>query len=135
MNYGTLLETVPDRMPAFTSTPIASRQDQPCNSAAASNSIYSILSKIDQLDSGIKSIKKYILQQMECKLNGLEISVVSMIESLVKNRTYADACRSSHSVQEVEQLNRSRSSTSYVDDGYRDQSGASVNGASSQTQR
>ena len=87
MNYGTLSEIVPDRMPAFTSTPIASRQDQPCNSAAASNSIYSILSKIDQLDSGIKSIKKDILQQMECKLNGLKISVVSMIENLVTNRT------------------------------------------------
>ena len=57
MNYGTLLETVSDRMPAFTSTPIASRQDQPCISLAASKSIYSILSKIDQLDSGVISIK------------------------------------------------------------------------------
>ena len=134
MNYGILSETVPDRMPTFTSTPIASRQEQPCNSAAASTSIYSILGKIDQLDSGIKSIKKDILQQMECKLNALKISVVSMIENLVTNRTYADACRSTHSVQEVEQLNRSRSSTSYVDEGYGDQSGTSVNGALSQTQ-
>ena len=134
MNYGTLLETVPDRMPTFTYTPIASRQNHPCNSAAASNSIYFILSKIDQLDSGIKSIKKDILQQMECKLNGLKISVVSMIETLVTNRTYSDACGSTHAVQEVEQLNHSRSSTSYVDEGYGDQLGTRVNGSPSQTQ-
>ena len=57
-----------------------------------------------------------------------------MIENLVTNRTYADACRSTQSVQEVEQLNRSRSSTSYVDEGYGDQSGTSINRASSQTQ-
>ena len=71
---------------------------------------------------------------MECKLNGLKISVVSMIENLVTNRTYADACRSKHSVQEVEQPNCNRSSTSYVNKGYGDQSGTSVNWASSHTQ-
>ena len=120
MNYGILSEIVSDRISAFTSTHIASLQDQPCNSAAASNSIYSILSKIDQLDSGIKSIKKDNLQQMECKLNGLKISAVSMIEDLVTYRTYADACRSTHSVQEVEQLDSSQSSASYVEEGYGD---------------
>ena len=56
--YRTISETVPDRMPIFTSTPIAYRHDQSCNSTAASYSIYSILSKIDQIDSGIKSINR-----------------------------------------------------------------------------
>ena len=123
----TLSKTVPDQIPTVTSTPIASRQDQPCNSAAASNIIYSILSKIDQLDSGIKSIKKDILQPMECRLNGLNISVVSLIKNLVTYRTYTDVCRSRHSVQEAEQLNRSQSGTSYVNEGYGDQSGTSIN--------
>ena len=86
-------------MPTFTYTPIAIRLGQSCNSTAASNNIYSILSKIDKLDSGIKSIKKDILQQIECKLNDFKISTLSLIENLGTKWIYADASRSTHFVQ------------------------------------
>ena len=86
------------------------------------------------LQQVIESIKKDKLQQMECKLNDLKNPAASMIENFGTNRTFADASRSTHSVQEVEQLNRSRSSTSYVDEGYGDQSGTSVNRPSSKMQ-
>ena len=73
-------------------------------------------------------IKKDILQQIKCKLNDLKISVISMIENLGTN----DASRSTHSLREVEQLHI-QLSASYVDEGYGDQWGNSVNPSSLQT--
>ena len=75
-------------------SPIASRQDQSASSGAASHSIYTIINKIDRLDSGIKAIKNDILNQMESKLNELKTTVVCMIENLGTNRTYADVSKS-----------------------------------------
>ena len=80
------------------------------------------------------------IHQMECKLNELKTSVVYMIENLEKNRTYADVSKSTSSVQasfiEQPSMGNDNSSlcASYVDEGYGDQSGTSVNGSSSQTQ-
>ena len=76
MNNGIPLGIVPGQIPAFKSTPIASPQDQSAISGAASHSIYTIINKIDRLDSGIKAIKNNIrvLNQMECKINELKKS-------------------------------------------------------------
>ena len=76
LNNGISSGIVPVQIPAFTSTPIVSRQDQSASSGAASHSIYTINNKIDQLDSGIKAIKNDILNQMEYKLNELKTTVV-----------------------------------------------------------
>ena len=140
VNSGMSSGIVPVQIPAFTSTPIASRQDQSASSGAESHSMYSIISKIDRLESGIKAIKNDILHQMECKLNELQTSVVCMIENLGTNRTYADVSKSTSSVQVsvVGQPSTGNENSSlcesYVDEGYGDQSGTSVNGSSSQTQ-
>ena len=77
---------------------------------------------------------------MECKLNELKTSVVCMVENLGTNRTYADVSKSTSSVQAsvVEQPSMGNDNNSlcasYVDEGYGDHSGTSVNGSSSQTQ-
>ena len=140
VNNGISSGIVPVQIPAFTPTPIASRQDQSASSGAESHSIYSIIRKIDRLESGTKAIKNDILHQMECKLNELKTSVVCMIENLGTNRTYADGSKSTSSVQAsvVEQPSMGNDNNSlcasYVDEGYGDQSGTSVNGSSSQTQ-
>ena len=62
-----------------------------------------------------------------------------MIENLETNRTYADVSKSTSSVQvNVEQPSMGNDNSSlcasYLEEGYGDQSGTSVNGSSSQTQ-
>ena len=73
-------------MPMYTSTPI---QRQDCttteNSGLTSMKICTMLNKIDQLDTGITTLKTEIIQQMEIKLNELKSSLVRMIESTGKN--------------------------------------------------
>ena len=68
-------------LPVYTSTPILMRYEGNVlgNKSIASQNIFSVLSRIDQLDGNIKSIKREIIQQMERKLDELKISVVSMI--------------------------------------------------------
>ena len=140
VNNGISSGIVPVQIPAFTSKPIASRKDQSASSGAASHGIYTIINKIDRLRSGIKAIKNDKLNQMECKLNELKTTVICMIENLGTNRTYADVSKSSSSIQvnvvEQPSMGNDNSSlcVSFVDEGYGDQSGTSVNGCSSQTQ-
>ena len=126
-------------MPVFTSTPIMQRQEDTANSGAASQNICAIISKIDQLDSGIKAIKRDILQHMECKLNELKSSVVNMIENLGPGMSYAGVTKNTASVQMVERPSslenrQNMSVSSYIDEGYGDQSEVNVQRASSQTQ-
>ena len=135
MNNRTISGIVPDQAPAFTSTPI--RQDQSMNGGVTSGSIYYIIGKIDRLESGIKTIKNDILHQMESKLNELKTAVVNMIDSVGRNRTYADVSKStstsSSSIQAVEQPSTENNCSSFVDEGYEDQSGTGAIGTS-QTQ-
>ena len=137
MDNGISTEFGPVQMPIFTSTPIAPRQDISAYSGTASSNIFSIIGKIDRLESGIKAIKNEILHQMECKLNELRTSVVNMIENVGRNKSYADVSRSPSSVQVIEQhsLNgtRTRPEASYIDEGYGDQSGTINNRDTSQT--
>ena len=126
-------------MPVFTSTPIMQRQEDTANSGAASQNICAIISKIDQLDSGIKAIKRDILQHMECKLNELKSSVVNMIENLGPGMSYAGVTKNTASVQMVERPSslenrQNLSVSSYIDERYGDQSEVNVQRASSQTQ-
>ena len=126
-------------MPFFTSTPIVQRQEDTANSGAASQNICAIISKTDQLDSGIKTMKRDILQHMECKLNELKSSVVNMIESLGPGMSYAGVTKNTASVQMVERPssleNRQNLSVSgYFGEGYGDQSEVNVQRTSSQPQ-
>ena len=89
-------------MPVFTSTPIMQRQEDTANSGPASQNICAIISKTDQRDSGIKAIKRDILQHVECKLNELKSSVVNMIENLAPGMSYAGVTKNTASVQMVE---------------------------------
>ena len=126
-------------MPVFTSIPIMQRQEDTANSGAAGQNICAIISKIDQLDSGIKAIKRDILQHMECKLNELKSSVVNIIENLGPGMSYAGVTKNTASVQMVErpsslENSQNLSVSSYIDEGYGDQSEVNVQRASSQTQ-
>ena len=80
LDYGTAT------MPMYTSTPI---QRQDCttseNSWLTSMKICTMLNKIDQLDTGIKTLKTEIIQRMEIKLKEPKSSLVRMIENTVKN--------------------------------------------------
>ena len=121
------------------STPIMQRQEDTANSGAASQNICAIISKIDQIDSGIKAIKRDILQHMECKLNELKSSVVNMIENFGPGMSYAGVTKNTASVQMVERPSslenrQNLSVSSYIDEGYGDQSEVNVQRASSQTQ-
>ena len=87
-------------MPVFTSTPIIQRQDGATADKNASNreNIYAIINRIDQLDSGIRTIKKDILQQMEWKMKELKASLVSILETLGQNMSCGNAVNSSNKV-------------------------------------
>ena len=81
-------------MPMYTSTPV---QRQDCttseNSWLTSMKICTMLNKIDQLDTGIKTLKTEIIQRMEIKLKEPKSSLVRMIENTAKNTSYADSVR------------------------------------------
>ena len=81
-------------MPAFTSTPNVQRQEDVSddNKRASENSCW-LINRIEQLDNGIKAIKRDVIQQMECKINELKSSLIAMIEKLNTHTTYADAIR------------------------------------------
>ncbi|MCG7879243.1 MAG: SGNH/GDSL hydrolase family protein, partial [Candidatus Thiodiazotropha endolucinida] len=119
---------------------IVSRQESSANSGANSQNICSLITKIGKLNSGIKAIKKDILQQMEYKLNELKSSVVSFIENLGTHRTYAEAVGTPTSIPVCEHtsvrnspdLNPVLTVSSYVDEGYGDES--VIKGSTSQTQ-
>ena len=109
--------------PVLTSTPITA------NNGTASQTMRVILGKIDQLESGIKTIKRDILQQMESKLDTLKASVVCLIEQMGSNKNYADAARaSSHNVGSLSSLHNN------TDEGYGDLSTANIRSSSSETQ-
>ena len=123
--------------PVFTSAPITLRQDNITFSGTTSQNIRIILSKIEQLDSNIKTIKRDILQQMECRLDELKSSVVTMMEQIISKKTYADVTKDSSGLQSVDQSSvghpHSVSDSSIVDEGYGDQSTSNVRSSSSQT--
>ena len=124
--------------PAFTSTPIISRQEEQTSHGLASQAIRAIFNRIEQLECGIKAIKKDILHQMESRLDDLKSSVVEMIEKIDSNRTYANVTKDSSSIQFIgqappeNQLNMSASSN--VDEGYGGQSSLNIIRSSSETQ-
>ena len=88
-------------MPVFTSTPIIQRQDGVTVDKNACNreNINSIINRIDQLDSGIRTIKMDILQQMEWKMNELKASLVSILEILGQNMSCGNAVNSSNTFE------------------------------------
>ena len=120
-------------MPMYTSTPI---QRQDCttteNSGLTSMKICTMLNKIDQLDTGIKTLKTEIIQQMEIKLNELKSSLVRMIESTGKNTSYADSVRTQPR-QVLPSECHDVSESCAVDEGYGNLSDGSLQGESSQT--
>ena len=119
-------------IPAFTSTPITQRQEVSVNNGTASQTMRVILNRIDELDSGIKAIKRDILQQMEYKLDALKTSFVSLIERMSSKKNYADVTRI------VDQTSLSSlhniTTSSNTDEGYGDQSTANIRSSSSETQ-
>ena len=120
--------------PIFTSTPIQQRRDgyNIENSGLTSVKICSLINKIDELDSGIKSIKKEILQKMERELNDLKVSVIK-IENVGKKASYAESVRTTNNSTQQHQFRSSISSRS-VDEGYGNLSDGSYDGDSSETQ-
>ena len=124
-------------LPALTSTPILSRQEKTTSCGPSSQTIHAIINRIDQLDGGIKAIKRDILQQMESRLDKLKSKVVEMIEKFASNRTYANVAKDASSVEFVGQAsfeNSQNMSSSNVDEGYGDQSACNVLSSSSETQ-
>ena len=124
-------------LPALTSTPIISRQENTTSCGPSSQTIHAIINRIDQLDGGIKAIKRDILQQIESRLDELKSTVVEMIEKFASNRTYANVAKDASSVEFVGQAsfeNPQNMSSSNVDEGYGDQSACNVLSSSSETQ-
>ncbi|MCG8045342.1 MAG: hypothetical protein N0E48_06700 [Candidatus Thiodiazotropha endolucinida] len=127
-------------LPISTSTPIVLRQDgSSCDvKGCTSGNICSIINRIDQLDSGIRKIKTEILQQMERKMDELKASVLTIIDSLGPDVSYATAVRTPSSVvrenrQCTSGVNQTTMDSCYVDEGYGDQS-KSIDGSSSETE-
>ena len=124
----------------YTSTPILMPYEGNVlgNKSIASQNIFSVLSRTDQLDGNIKSIKREIIQQMERKLDELKISVVSMIEKSSPYVSYVDAVHYNSSSRMSEpptvEPNQSTSVSRFVDDEYVDQSKTSIRRSSSETQ-
>ena len=96
MGSGTATCENVNTLPIYTSTPIVQRQDGMTTESSEINSlkISSIMNKIAQLDSSIKSLKTDVLLQMELKLNDLKSTLVKMIESTNKQVSYADSVKS-----------------------------------------
>ena len=122
--------------PVFTSTPILMRNEG--NNANTSQSILSVFNRIDQLDSNIKAVKRDIILQMEKKLDDLKSSVVSIIEGLYTDVSYADAvkrtCAANSSTQSPIENSRNASVSRFVDEGFADTTLINVDNSSSQTQ-
>ena len=125
-------------IPALTSTPNVQRQEDvnDDNMRASKNACW-LINRIEQLDNGIKAIKRDVIQQMEYKINELKSSLIAMIEKLNTNTTYADAIRSPRPASSTEEpsleIGRNTVDSCYIDEGYGDQSGMGVQRASSET--
>ena len=125
-------------MPTFTSTPNVQRQDgvNDDNIRASENACW-LINRIEQLDSGIKALKRDVIKQMEFKINELKASLIGMIEKLSTHTTYADAIRSPKPVSITEEpsleISQNIVDSCYTDEGYGDQSGTGVQRASSET--
>ena len=125
-------------MPAFTSTPNVQRQAglNDDNIRASKNACW-LINRIEQLDNGIKAIKRDVIQQMECKINEFKASLIGMIEKLSTHTTYADAIRSPKPVSITEEpsleISQNIVDSCYIDEGYGDQSGTGVQRAASET--
>ena len=75
---------------------------------------------------------------MECRLDELNSSVVTMMRQITSKKTYADVTKDSSGLQIVDQSSvgylHSVSDSSIVDEGYGDQSASNVRSSSSETQ-
>ena len=75
---------------------------------------------------------------MECRLDELKSSVVTMMEQIISKKTYADITKDSSGLQIVNQSSvghpHNVSDSSIVDEGYGDQSASNVRSSSSETQ-
>lgn len=122
--------------PVLTSTPIVQRPgaEMTINEEPLSPNITLVLKRIEQLESGIKTIKRDILHHMESKLDELKFSIVNMIENTGPNVSYASAVRNNASDLIVQQSTSGNMPTSILEDeGYGDQSGDLYSSSSSQT--
>ena len=121
--------------PVLTSTPILMRNEG--NNAYTSQSILSVFNRIDQLDSNKKAVKRDIILQMEKKLDDLKSSVVSIIEGVYTDVSYADAvkrtCAANSSTQSPIENSRNASVSRFVDEGFADTTLINVNNSSSET--
>ena len=126
-------------VPMFTSIPIVQRQDGILaeNSGLTSVKVCALLNKIDQLDSGIKSLKSEIIQKMELRLNELKVSLINMIESVGRNASYADSVKQSYNHEQQQHVpvreRRLSSESCATDEGYGNLSDGSFQADSSQT--
>ena len=107
------------------STPIVQRQTH-----VTSENVSLIMNTIEQLDGGIKAIKIDVIQRMESQMNELKSSMISMIEKIDPKSIYANAVTSPISTSRMEQptleVSQNTLSSCYIDEGYGDQSGTSV---------
>ena len=96
-----------------------------------------ILNRIQQLESGTKTIKQNILNQMEFKLNELKCSLVNIIENMDQNTSYAKAVRRGSPDPVMQQStngnSQSMSSSGLIYEGYGDQTGNGDSSTSSET--
>ena len=95
------------------------------------------MNRIEHLDNGIKAIQRDVIRHMENKLNELKSSLISSIENLNHKSIYANAVTRPGSTQMIEQPSvevcQNNLDSCYIDEGYEDQSGTSVQRPSSQT--
>ena len=107
-------------LPNYTSTPILQRQ---CGTTIqgtvlASDTVYNIINRIDQLDSSIKAMKRDIILTMERELTDLKASLVNMAENTGTVRNFSDVVKSPSQVSHAQQLQRVVSDCSTIDEGY-----------------
>ena len=118
------------KTPAFTSTPIVQRQNGNVDLDTTSEKISIMMNKIDQLENGIRTIKRDVIQQMENNLHVLKTSLISSIERLSQKSTYANVVGSTIGTNQMappsEETSQSQQDSCYIDEGYGDQSRTST---------
>ena len=107
-------------LPNYTSTPILQRQGGTTiqGTVLASDTVYNIIHRIDQLDSSIKAMKRDIILTMEREMTELKASLVNMVENTDTVRNFSDVVKNPSQVSHAQQLQRVVSDCSTIDEGY-----------------
>ena len=127
------------KTPAFTSTPIVQRPNGNVDLDITSEKISLMMSKIEQLENGIRAIKRDVIQHMEDNINALKSSLISSIERLDHKSTYANAVGSPRYTNQMAppsvEISQSHQESCFIDEGYdhHSRTSTSVHRPSSQT--